>query len=355
LPGAVLARAMFDLVADLPIEIRGATSVRHERETTAGFSRVTTEIRLHGVAETGHGEDVTYQAEDHEDVPTASLDLEGSYTLDTFSDTLDERDLFAEDPDRESSRNYRRWAFESAALDLGLRQVGVDLGEAIERAYEPVDFVVSPSLDGDDGRSIEPVDRLLEQYPDTELKLDPTPAWDDDLIDALVETDAVRVLDLKSYYEGTDVDNPADPALYERVLEAFPDAVVEDPRFTDETEPILREHADRLSWDYPITGIESIESLPIEPQVLNCKPSRFGTVESLLETIAYCEREDIALYGGGQFELGVGRGQIQALAALCYPDGPNDVAPGGYNDPELPDGLPESPLRIEPGAGFGRH
>ena len=37
------------------------------------------------------------------------------------------------------------------------------------------------------------------------------------------------------------------------------------------------------------------------------------------------------LYGGGQFELGVGRDQIEALASLFYPDGPNDVAPREYH------------------------
>ena len=45
-----------------------------------------------------------------------------------------------------------------------------------------------------------------------------------------------------------------------------------------------------------------------------------------------------------QFELGVGRDHIQLLASLFYPDGPNDVAPGGYNDPEVAPGLPTSPL-----------
>ena len=52
----------------------------------------------------------------------------------------------------------------------------------------------------------------------------------------------------------------------------------------------------------------------------------------------------MTLYGGGQFELGVGRGQIQALASLFYADSANDVAPGSYNAPEPSPGLPESPL-----------
>ena len=33
------------------------------------------------------------------------------------------------------------------------------------------------------------------------------------------------------------------------------------------------------------------------------------------------------MYGGGMGELGVARGQIQLLAAMFSPDGPNDIAP----------------------------
>ena len=50
------------------------------------------------------------------------------------------------------------------------------------------------------------------------------------------------------------------------------------------------------------------------------------------------------MYGGGQFELGRGRAQIQNLASVFYPDTPNDVAPGAYNLGEPRDDLPRSPL-----------
>ena len=50
------------------------------------------------------------------------------------------------------------------------------------------------------------------------------------------------------------------------------------------------------------------------------------------------------MYGGGQFELGPGRGQIQLLASLYHPDGPNDVSPSGFHVPDPPPGLPVSPL-----------
>ena len=50
------------------------------------------------------------------------------------------------------------------------------------------------------------------------------------------------------------------------------------------------------------------------------------------------------MYGGGQFELGVGREQIQAVASLFYPDAANDVAPSAYNTATPGDDLPRSPL-----------
>ena len=65
-----------------------------------------------------------------------------------------------------------------------------------------------------------------------------------------------------------------------------------------------------------------------------------------------CAREGIALYGGGQYELGPGRDQIQLLASLFHADAPNDVAPGGYNAASPVAGLPLSPLALQPGPGF---
>ena len=56
------------------------------------------------------------------------------------------------------------------------------------------------------------------------------------------------------------------------------------------------------------------------------------------------------VYGGGQFELGPGRGQIQYLASLFSADSPNDVAPSGYNDPVPRPGLPVEPASARPGA-----
>jgi hypothetical protein len=86
--------------------------------------------------------------------------------------------------------------------------------------------------------------------------------------------------------------------------------------------------------------------------MVNVKPSRLGGLRPLLAAYEHCEREGIGMYGGGQFELGPGRGQIQYLASLFHPDGPNDVAPGGYDAPDPEPGLPTSPLPVA-AAPFG--
>src|SRR5258705_361794 len=80
--------------------------------------------------------------------------------------------------------------------------------------------------------------------PDLRFKLDPTPEWTDDFIDQLAARKIVDVTDLKGQYSGTPVDNPADPELYRRVAEAFPEAWIEDPALTPESDAVLEPHRD---------------------------------------------------------------------------------------------------------------
>ncbi|ERH08959.1 MAG: hypothetical protein J07HX64_00711 [halophilic archaeon J07HX64] len=336
---------LFDRLGGLDLEIDSCDTELRERDTTSGFTRTTTVVSLHGDGHTGRGEDVTYDSEPHYTVAErgSGLPLPGGDTLAEFSDHLDGVDLFpGAVPERSVFRNYRRWAVESAALDLALRQAGTDLGSRLDRGYDPVRFLVSTRL-GEPPTGDRVFD-LLDRDPDLGFKLDPTPAWTPALVEQLADTGAVRTLDLKGLYGGTEVDVSATPELYDLVLEGFPDAVIEDPDLTDETRPLFEGHEGRVSWDYPIRGVDSVRALPWEPDWLNIKPSRFGSVESLLDTVEYAREHDIRLYGGGQFELGVGRAHLHALASLFYPDGPNDIAPRGYNVPDLPTELPGSPL-----------
>ena len=351
----------YERIAELPLEIESVGFEGRELKFNEDFTRATTLIELRGPGgETGVGEDVVYDELDHVnlqlDGPKA-IDLAGSYTVDSFSKRLEETELFPSGPPvRETSRDYRRWAFESAALDLALVQAGRALPQVLDRTPRPVTFVVSMRLGEWEGTEPEKADkllRMLERYPGTQFKLDPTNNWTRELVDELVGTGAVDSLDLKGQYKGTPVDVKTDPELYRMVIEAFPDAWLEDPDVTDETKPLLDEVADRITWDAPIHSVADVLAMPWRPKMVNIKPSRFGPLSNLFEMYDWCEAEGVGAYGGGQTELGPGRGHIQYLASLFHPDTPNDVAPSGYNEPQLPDGLPTSPLepRIAP-AGF---
>jgi L-alanine-DL-glutamate epimerase-like enolase superfamily enzyme len=333
--------ALWERLRGLELVVEQVRTEQRSLEVSSEFTRVTTLVLLSGRGVEGRGEDVTYTAEDHEWFP--SLEPAGAMTLGELSSSLDGLALFAGEPKMSASRDYRRWAFESAALDLALRQAGSSLGEAVAREYRPVRFVVSTRGDAF---------AWLAAAPELELKLDPEPGWDRAFMERLAATGRVRVLDLKAYYVGTVVDLPPDPALYRRVVELLPEVVIEDASLEGECGELLRGHEQRLSFDAPIHSVDDVRALAVEPGWMNIKPSRFGTIERLLECIEYCDANGIRLYGGGQFELDVGRRQIQALASLFYPDGPNDVAPSEYNAGGPRSGLSQSPLPPPTDAGF---
>jgi len=334
----------FDRLAGLPLEVDSYSLEGLEAQVSSDFTRLSTVIHMQGGGEEGVGEDVTYDQLDHIALQDAGpvLELAGKRTIGEFCELVGSLDLFPADPVRDVSRRYRRWAFESAALDLALRQAGKSLAQVMERELRPLNFVVSLRLG--EPPTIEPVRKRLDLYPTLRFKLDPTDEWTDELIAELVATGAVDSVDLKGLYVGTVVDAGADPELYRRVAEAFPAAWIEDPRLTEETDPVLEPYRDRITWDANIHAVADIEGLPFPPRMVNIKPSRLGGLQELFAAYDYCEEHGIGAYGGGQFELGPGRGQIQYLASLFHPDTPNDVAPTGYNLPEPAPGLPSSPL-----------
>src|SRR6476659_2198723 len=262
--------ATFDRLADLPLEIEGY-ELQGQEFTTGSFERLSTTIQIRGGGEEGLGEDVTYDAVDHIALRDAgaNLDLTGHATLGEFCEFMGGVDTFPSEPQRDVSRRYRRWAFESAALDLALRQAGIGIAQALKREPQPVTFVCSMRLAGgpDEPSSIETLRRKLGPSPGLRFKLDPVNDWTDELIAALVETGAVDSLDLKGFYKGTVVDVETDPELYAKLIEAFPDAWLEDPDVNEETRPLLEPVRDRLTWDAPIHSIADIEALPWPPRM----------------------------------------------------------------------------------------
>ena len=321
---------LFDTVRTLKLVVD-----RVELEQLAlplGFmTRRTTVVHLHGNGAEGVGEDVSYEEELQLAFTLDALpDLAGEHTLESFSA------LVASQP------GYRQWGLESAALDLALRQAGRSLAKAVGREPQPVRFVVSQKA----------VPELLALYPGLRFKLDASDSWTDEIAAELAATGAVDVVDLKGLYEGEWVDATPSAELYGRVAAAFPDAWLEDARLNDETRPVLEPHRDRLTWDFPIHSVADVDGLEFPPRCLNSKPSRFGSVQRLFDFYDACEERGIAVYGGGQFELGPGRRQIQHLASLFHADAPNDVAPKEFNEGAPRPGLPQSPLpaaTTEPG------
>ena len=348
----------FEQLAPLPIAIEGYELEDHDAQWGT-FTRPSTIVHLRGGGEEGIGEDVVYTDLDHFAHRDAGPvhDFTGASNLGEFCELAGELDLFpGAPPQYEASRLYRRWAYESAALDLALRQSGLPLHEAVGREPRALKFVCSTRLSGfeeDSKSTTEPIRNRLAKYPGLRFKLDPENDWDAELIAEIAEIASVEILDLKGLYRGTPVDVETDPELYAAVAEAFPEAYLEDPDLNDETRPVLEPHAGRITWDAPLHSVADIEALERQPTAINSKPSRFGSLRELTAVYEHCEREGIAIYGGGQGETGVGREQIQYLASLFHPDTPNDVAPSGYNDPAVPDGLPTSPLEPRPAqSGF---
>src|SRR3954464_5948844 len=345
--------SLWPRLADLPLVIEACEYDRLHAVLAHEFQRMTTHVRLVGAGADGLGEDVSVHVEDgsslHETRP--SLALEGEWTLAGFCEHLATLELWSEPPEWDVALRLRTWAFESAALHPALRQAGRALHEVLALEPQPVRFVNSLGLGKEP--SIEPVRRRLARSPGVRFKLDAEATWAPALVDEVAATGAVDTIDFKGQY-GFEVEDPeALGALYDHVLAVFPDAYLEDPHDLPEIAQRLGDHLERVSYDSPIRSAEDIGATPLAARVVNVKPSRIGSLRSLLEVYARCARERRPMYGGGMGELGLGRGQIELLAALFHPDAPNDVAPSAYNEDDPPGALPASPLAPRPAAtGF---
>ena len=311
---------LYDAVKDLPLTIE-----RVELEPNVlplkHITRRTTVFHLHGGGHEGVGEDVTY--EEGAATRTSSCPTSAASTRSTPSPSSWPRSRATAcggSSRRRSTWRCARRAARSPTQSVARRRPSRSSSRRTTRASGS---------------------RLA---PDLRFKLDASDSWTDEVVAELAATGAVDVVDLKGLYEGDWVDATPSAELYGRVAEAFPKAWLEDARINDETRPVLEPHRDRLTWDFPIHSVDDVEALEWPPRCLNSKPSRFGSVRRLFDFYDHCAANGIAVYGGGQFELGPGRGQIQHLASLFHADAPNDVAPKEYNEGGPRPGLPQSPL-----------
>lgn len=348
--------SLWPRLAELPVVVEDCRLERLEADPSTGVNRVTTQIRLLGASTDGLGEDISPDDDDGHDalhVAGPSLPLAGVWTLEHFCEHLATLEQWSVPPMWETARLYRNWAYESAALDLALRQAGRALHEILELEPRPLRFVNSLGL-GDPPATRTIHDRLA-RYPGLGFKLDAEPSWTADLMSELAASGTIASIDFKGHY-GFDVEDvEALTALYDRVLVSFPTVLLEDPHDLPEITERLMPHVHRVSYDAPIHSAQDLDATPLPARWVNVKPSRIGALRPLLDLYACCQARGVQMYGGGMGEVGVGRGQIQLLASLFHPGAPNDVAPVAYNATDLPSDLPSSPLppRAAP-TGFRR-
>lgn len=349
---------LWTAVKDLPITIESSSfeTLRPSGPTAIGPNPMedfsTTQLRLRGRGEEGIGEQVG-MPEAQEELRGSDFPLVGEWaSLERFLAHLDTIEMWAEPPEFELARNWRRWTFESAALDLALRQAGTNLPEVLGRTPQPLTFVTSFGLG--DPPDIDKVAQRRAMHPTVGFKLDVAPSWTQEIMDRVVAVEGVATIDFKGQYGMEIEDEAALLAMYERTLATFRTAVFEDPHDHPAVLEMLAPIADRVSYDAPITSVESIAAVPIQVGIVNVKPCRVGRLPELSRLYAHCAAAGIRMYNGGMGELGVGRGQAQLLAALFHPDAPNDIAPSSYNLDEPPRDLPASPLDPAPDRGFRR-
>jgi L-alanine-DL-glutamate epimerase-like enolase superfamily enzyme len=308
-PPTADAAALLHKLRALPLVVEGAAFALAEAAVPSypGGLRPTSVVTLAGDDAAGYGEHVGWTSADHERFRMSPVPA-GRWTLGAWAETMHGRE----------AEPYARAALESAAIDLALRQQGLTLFEIAGCTPRPVRYVVSFERCADPAAEAH---RLRRDASTLELKIDVDPAWSDDVYAALAAAGGVAVLDFK--------ETGADPGRGHRFL---PDALLEDALPGPWTEAV----EGRLSFDAPIRRAADIPTLPVRPAAVNVKPARMGGVLEALGAVAACQAAGVAVYFGGMFEVGVGRRQLHALAALFAADAPNDVAPIGVGDVRPP-------------------
>ncbi len=295
--------AIAEALGRVPLVIEGAAVASGER-TIPSYPwgpRPTSVVTLAGGGVVGCGEHVGWTPDAHAAFRSVALPMSRG-TIADFAAALREK---VADP-------YDRAALEAAAVDLALRQQGLSLFTLIGVSACPVRYVASFEKRAD---AVSHARRLRTAAPDVELKVDVDPAWDDDLLRALADVGGIAVLDFKESGAAAD---------HERAHRYCPAALIEDP--APAAAPWSRTLRRRLSIEAPIVSAAAVDALAEPPAAINLKPARLGGVLELLAAAARCHARGVAVYVGGMFELGPGRTQLHALAALLCPDAPNDVA-----------------------------
>lgn len=329
------AVSSFARIADLEVRIEEAGCRALDLAAAAGACPRSVEVVLHGGGESGSGE---APAPDRNGGAAAAFArateaVVGRWRIHEFSSRLSRLGL----------GGRQRWAFESGALVLALRQAGTSLAEILDRPLRPIRYLLA------DGLGCPPDLALLASWRRRDRALGfalvADESWGDEVLSALATLGRIEVVDFRSFQREP---LPA-PELLRRVSAALPHAIFEDAALTEETRALLLERPGALSWDAAIYSTIEIEALA--PQAICVKPGRFGCWRRLLDAYDLCLVRGILCYAGGDGESGPGRRQLQYLASLFHADAPNDAAPVELRGAD-PAALAEPPVNPLPPAAF---
>ena len=248
------------------------------------------------------------------------------------------------------ARRWRNWAFESAALDLALRQAGARAARGA-RARGRARCASSTRSGSATRPRSRPSATASSATPTCASSSTPRRRGRPSSSTEVAATGAVDIIDFKGRYGLPVEDEFALLAMYEEVLERFDGVILEDPHDRPDVAALIAPHAARVSFDAPIATAADIEGADFGARTVNVKPSRIGGLRALLDVYAHCEAEGLRMYGGGMGEVGIARGQIELLAVALPPRRPERRrAVGATTCPSCPTACPRARSRRRAGA-----
>ena len=260
---------------------------------------------------------------------------------------LDATNLFPVPPSVPEARDYRRWAYESALLDLALRQAGLGFAAALGRESRPVRFCASPA--GDPAP-------LLAQYPELEVKIDAQADWTPADMARIAATDRVRVVDLKGHYSGDWNRSPgrSRSAFSAAVAEAFPDVVIEDPLLGRPMAPFVRAHAARMSFDAPVHSLADLLRAARDRLVQHQAVALRHGCGACWNASSTASATGSACTAAGSSSWAPAGARSRRSRRRSTRTAPTTWHPRGYNAASPADGLPAKPAPASPsGIGLG--
>ena len=142
--------SLYETIASLPLRIEGYALQGLARTVSSGFERKSTIFVLQRRRRGGprRGRDLRAGGPRRPAAGRPGARARRASGRSTRSPSTSRRSTSspASRPQQDVYRRYRRWGFESAALDLALRQADTSLHELLGRTPEPVTFVVSSRM-----------------------------------------------------------------------------------------------------------------------------------------------------------------------------------------------------------------